>query len=114
MGRFEWGIFIETKTDLSELLWIINEHNRRKYWGMIGEELELCCVFKFDNKICACISNNGGREETSEFLNFYIHEKNILFPFNKPSKWYVHRDYLWQKQSSKSPNSDDLWKLISK
>ncbi|AYV82501.1 MAG: hypothetical protein Hyperionvirus1_80 [Hyperionvirus sp.] len=99
MGFSEWGILLESKTDLENLLKLVEEHNGL---DLEAETLDFYSVLEFQNKKYACIGNGGGGEVSSQFIrksNKKYKFKKILYPFKKPKTWNECDKYLWKKES---------------
>ena len=105
MGRSEWGIEIKAADDTAGVNALIQLHNTWTAIEEVGEALELGAIIKFDNKFFACISNGGGRDSTTSFIENYVFETLgcwpiIYYPFEKPYGWMTDFTYVWQKPSS--------------
>lgn len=101
MGISEWGIQVSCKKDLENLLQVITEHNAGQY----GEKLHIASIIRHNRNTYACLTNDGGRYLTSEFLSKRI-KKVIYMPFLKPVWWESCQDYVW-----KAANSEDVMPL---
>jgi hypothetical protein len=92
MGRSEWTFPVASKNDVNDVLALVKLHNTCDNEDLIGEQLEIYCLFyRIKTKTYyLCVSNGGGRDSTGEFIMRHYDRKKInkvLFPFNKP-KWY--------------------------
>jgi hypothetical protein len=129
MGISEWGISIMDLKDFKKVRKVINNHNKlfnkSKNPYLVGEQLTIHSILKFNGRYYMILSNCGGRDSTTEYLIKklkcidYIYESDlldyytsqsyhILFqPFNKPEGWNECNDYIW-KEGSDDP-TDDLF-----
>ena len=101
MGLSEWGICIESNDDIKRVLKCIKDHNSSE----AGEDLSLDCLLRFNGKIWACISNSGGRDATTNFLeNWYRDGTEIYYPFQKPLGWNDCQHYVWRVSDGIPPS----------
>ena len=101
MGRSEWAIRVSSNEDIKRVMRFIEDHNSSPD---SGEELELVCLLRFDNKIWACLVNHGGRNNTNAFLyDWFPNCTEIYWPFRKPVGWNDCADYVWSHSTQTVP-----------
>lgn len=96
MGRSEWVFLVQSKSDVDEVVTLVNKHNTCENFDLIGEELEVYALLKRNkmDKYYLCVGNGGGREQTSQFIvTNYKKIKTVFFPFNKP-QWFSKSNAL--------------------
>jgi hypothetical protein len=99
MGKSEWGFLIKNKEDLKHVIDFVSLHNNWKNDDEIGEELYFICVFVYDMNTYCCVGSEGGRHNTSLFIEKHYKGKNkVFYPFDKPSWWFLEEEQksLWR------------------
>jgi hypothetical protein len=102
MGISEWGIQIKNQADLQHIIDLVKLHNECSNQDIVGEELVLCAILKYNENLYVCLGNGGGRDLTSRFLRKnYSGKSEIYLPFNKPDWWHDTKNCIWRSSSGK-------------
>lgn len=94
MGRSEWTFPVASKKDVDDVLALVKLHNECDNMDIVGEQLEVYCLFyrKRTKTYYLCVGNGGGRESTTSFIIAnYANAKKVLWPFDKP-KWFQDKN----------------------